>query len=99
MKVKMQGGVHYERIDDEGLWIRDGKDAARCLAVDSVILCAGQESERSLVEPLQAQASPSTSSAAPTSPPNSMPSAPSGRAPSWRRRSEFLPQMNTDELG
>jgi 2,4-dienoyl-CoA reductase (NADPH2) len=55
MRVKMQGGVHYERIDDEGLWIRDGKDAgARCLEVDNIILCAGQESERSLVEPLQA---------------------------------------------
>jgi len=56
MKVKMQGGVHYERVDDAGLWLRDGKDAgSKCLAVDSVILCAGQESERSLVEPLQAQ--------------------------------------------
>jgi 2,4-dienoyl-CoA reductase (NADPH2) len=55
MQVKMQGGVHYERIDDEGLWIRDGKDAgSRCLAVDSVILCAGQVSERSLEAPLKA---------------------------------------------
>ncbi|HJV38719.1 MAG TPA: NADPH-dependent 2,4-dienoyl-CoA reductase [Geothrix sp.] len=53
MKVKMMGGIHYERIDDEGLWIRDGKDAgSRCLAVDSVILCAGQVSERSLATPL-----------------------------------------------
>ncbi len=53
MKVKMQGGVQYERIDDAGLWIRDGKDAgAKCLAVESIILCAGQVSERSLVEPL-----------------------------------------------
>ena len=55
MKVKMQGGIHYERIDDQGLWIRDGKDAgSRCLAVDSIILCAGQVSERGLVEPLKA---------------------------------------------
>lgn len=55
MKVKMQGGIHYERIDDGGLWIRDGKDAgSRCLAVDSIILCAGQVSERSLAEPLEA---------------------------------------------
>jgi len=55
MKVKMQGGIHYERIDDEGLWIRDGKDAgSKCLTVDSIILCAGQESERSLAEPLTA---------------------------------------------
>ena len=55
MKVKLQGGVLYERIDDEGLWIRDGKDAgSRCLAVDSVILCAGQIAERSLEAPLKA---------------------------------------------
>ena len=55
MKVKMQGGVHYERIDDAGLWIRDGKGAgSKCLAVDSVILCAGQVSVRDLAEPLKA---------------------------------------------
>jgi 2,4-dienoyl-CoA reductase (NADPH2) len=55
MQVKMQGGVHYERIDDAGLWIRDGKDAgSRCLGVDSVILCAGQVSERGLEAPLKA---------------------------------------------
>ena len=55
MKVKMRGGIHYERIDDAGLWIRDGQDAgSKCLAVDSVILCAGQVSERSLVAPLEA---------------------------------------------
>jgi 2,4-dienoyl-CoA reductase (NADPH2) len=55
MQVKMQGGVHYERIDDAGLWLRDGHDAgAKCLAVDSVILCAGQVSVRELLEPLKA---------------------------------------------
>ncbi|MDR3682089.1 MAG: NADPH-dependent 2,4-dienoyl-CoA reductase [Geothrix sp.] len=55
MQVKMQGGIHYERIDDGGLWIRDGRDAgSRCLTVDSVILCAGQMSERSLEAPLKA---------------------------------------------
>jgi len=55
MKVKMQGGIHYERIDDEGLWIRDGKDAgSKCVAVDSIILCSGQVSERSLAAPLEA---------------------------------------------
>ena len=55
MKVKMQGGVQYERIDDAGLWIRPGKEAERqCLPVDSVILCAGQDSVRDLVEPLRA---------------------------------------------
>ncbi len=55
MKVKMQGGIHYERIDDQGLWIRDGKDAgSKCLAVDSIILCAGQICVRDLEEPLKA---------------------------------------------
>ncbi len=55
MKVNMQGGVQYERIDDEGLWIRAGRGAMpTCLAVDSIILCAGQESERSLQAPLEA---------------------------------------------
>jgi 2,4-dienoyl-CoA reductase (NADPH2) len=59
MKVKMQGGVQYDRIDDEGLWLREGQDAeAKCLAVDSIILCAGQESERSLVPPLAATGKP-----------------------------------------
>ncbi len=46
--VHMLGDVEYVRIDDEGLHIRhDG--AARVLAVDNVILCAGQESVRELV--------------------------------------------------
>jgi 2,4-dienoyl-CoA reductase (NADPH2) len=55
MQVKMQGGVHYERIDDAGLWLRDGKDAgSKCLAVESIILCAGQVSVRELAEPLKA---------------------------------------------
>jgi 2,4-dienoyl-CoA reductase (NADPH2) len=59
MKVRMQGGIHYERIDDAGLWIRDGKDAgSKCLAVDSIILCAGQVSERALAEPLRALGRP-----------------------------------------
>ena len=55
LKVKMQGGMAYERIDDAGLWVRDGKDAgSRCLPVDHVIVCAGQESVRDLAEPLRA---------------------------------------------
>jgi 2,4-dienoyl-CoA reductase (NADPH2) len=55
-RVTMLGGVAYERIDDQGLWIREGKDRAlRCLEVDAVVNCAGQLSERSLVEPLMVQ--------------------------------------------
>jgi 2,4-dienoyl-CoA reductase (NADPH2) len=54
-QVKMLGGVQYERIDDAGLWIRDGKDAgSKCLTVDSIVLCAGQVSVRDLTEPLRA---------------------------------------------
>ena len=54
-KVKMLSGVAYERIDDAGLWIREGKEGAlRCLEVDTVVNCSGQLSQRSLLEPLKA---------------------------------------------
>jgi 2,4-dienoyl-CoA reductase (NADPH2) len=48
--VKMQGGVAYERITAEGLWISHGpnREEPELLAVDAVVLCAGQEPERSL---------------------------------------------------
>lgn len=53
--VRMQGGVAYERIDDAGLHIRiEGKQ--ELLAVDHVIICAGQESRRDLFEELQQEA-------------------------------------------
>jgi 2,4-dienoyl-CoA reductase (NADPH2) len=49
--VKMMTGVHYEKIDDFGLHIEhDGKK--QVLAVDHVIICAGQESENSLFKQL-----------------------------------------------
>lgn len=49
--VKMLGGVSYDRITEEGLWItRDGK--AELLPVDDVILCAGQLPERGLYDRL-----------------------------------------------
>ncbi len=49
-RVRMQGGVNYERITPEGLWISHGPDRAQpeLLAVDAVVLCAGQEPERGL---------------------------------------------------
>lgn len=51
--VKMMAGVNYQRIDDEGLHLLvDGK--SQCLEVDNVIICAGQDSRRELVSPLQA---------------------------------------------
>ncbi|HVX05374.1 MAG TPA: NADPH-dependent 2,4-dienoyl-CoA reductase [Rhodanobacteraceae bacterium] len=51
--VKMLGGVTYESIDDAGLHIRiDGKP--RTLAVDNIVICAGQESNRALADELVA---------------------------------------------
>ncbi|GHA90669.1 NADPH-dependent 2,4-dienoyl-CoA reductase [Cognatilysobacter bugurensis] len=47
--VHMHGGVEYLRVDDAGLHVRiDGEE--RLLAVDHVVVCAGQEPERSLVQ-------------------------------------------------
>jgi 2,4-dienoyl-CoA reductase (NADPH2) len=53
--VKMMGGVNYERIGDQGLLISHGesREDPTWLEVDSVVLCAGQESLRELVPPLQ----------------------------------------------
>ncbi|MGV8924198.1 MAG: FAD-dependent oxidoreductase [Ewingella sp.] len=51
--VRMWSGVSYERIDNQGLHItRDG--VSECLTVDNVIICAGQEPQRALLEPLLA---------------------------------------------
>ena len=46
-RVTMLGGVSYERIDDDGLHIRIG-DEVQTLAVDTIVICAGQESNRAL---------------------------------------------------
>ncbi|MGB1262985.1 MAG: FAD-dependent oxidoreductase [Cognaticolwellia sp.] len=52
--VQMVAGVTYEEVNDEGLVISiDGKQ--QTLAVDNVVVCAGQESERSLYQQLEAQ--------------------------------------------
>ena len=53
----MIAGVSYERIDDAGLHITvDG--AAKTLPVDTVVVCAGQESQRELQAPLEAAGIP-----------------------------------------
>jgi 2,4-dienoyl-CoA reductase (NADPH2) len=52
--VKILVGVSYERIDAAGLHIRHA-DAPKLLAVDHVVVCAGQESARSLYEELAAR--------------------------------------------
>lgn len=48
--VHQLSGVNYERISDEGLHISFGADRARprLLAVDNVVICAGQEPVREL---------------------------------------------------
>ena len=46
-KVEMLGGVGYERIDDAGLHITVHGEP-RLLAVDNVVICAGQLSRRDL---------------------------------------------------
>ncbi len=51
--VQMLAGVNYERVDDRGLHISIG-DESRLLEVDNVVICAGQEPRRELLEPLQA---------------------------------------------
>lgn len=54
--VEQIGGVNYERIDDSGLHISFGEKRERpqLIPVDNVVVCAGQESVRELVEPLRA---------------------------------------------
>jgi 2,4-dienoyl-CoA reductase (NADPH2) len=50
--VKMIPGVNYRRIDDDGLHVEvDG--SPQVLDVDHVVVCAGQESRRELLEPLR----------------------------------------------
>lgn len=51
-QVKMMSGVHYEAIDDQGLHLRVN-DKMELLAVDNVVICAGQTELRDLVEPLK----------------------------------------------
>ncbi|WP_447893810.1 FAD-dependent oxidoreductase [Vreelandella sp. GE22] len=54
--VKTLSGCEYVRIDDEGLHIRLAGEA-QVLKVDTVVVCAGQESVRDLLAPLE-QAGP-----------------------------------------
>ncbi|MET9793454.1 NADPH-dependent 2,4-dienoyl-CoA reductase [Streptomyces canus] len=50
--VTMVAGVTYRRIDDEGLHVTvDGEE--RVIPVDTVVLCTGQEPNRSLYEELR----------------------------------------------
>ncbi len=52
-KVNMLGSVKYDKIDDEGLHITIGKKEKDILRVDNVIICAGQEPKRDLLDALR----------------------------------------------
>ncbi|WP_300547842.1 NADPH-dependent 2,4-dienoyl-CoA reductase [Roseovarius sp.] len=54
--VKMLGGVNYERIDEAGLHISFGeaREKPTLIEADTIVLCAGQLSERSLADTLEA---------------------------------------------
>lgn len=55
--VRLLNSVEYLRIDDEGLHIQRAEER-HCLAVDNVIVCAGQEPQRALYAPLMAMGRP-----------------------------------------
>lgn len=53
--VHQLSGVNYDLIDDDGLHISHGPNKSRpqVLAVDNVVICAGQESVRDLEDGLR----------------------------------------------
>jgi 2,4-dienoyl-CoA reductase (NADPH2) len=51
--IEVLSGVTYRHIDEQGLHITTG-GAQRVLAVNNVIVCAGQVPNRSLADDLQA---------------------------------------------
>jgi 2,4-dienoyl-CoA reductase (NADPH2) len=55
-QVEMLGGVNYERITPEGLFVSYGPERkdAQLIACDTIVLCAGQEPLRELAAPLTA---------------------------------------------
>ena len=55
--VKMIGGVNYERIDASGLHVSFGeaRESPTLIEADTIVLCAGQLSERSLADALIAE--------------------------------------------
>lgn len=57
--VHVHGGVEYVKIDDAGLHIRINNED-RLLPVDTVVVCAGQDSCRDVVAGLEAAGKPYT---------------------------------------
>ena len=55
--VQMIAGVNYERIDDAGVHITFGeaRENPQVIPADTVVLCAGQLSDRSLADALEAR--------------------------------------------
>jgi 2,4-dienoyl-CoA reductase (NADPH2) len=55
-QVEMIGGVNYERITPEGLFVTYGekRQDGQLIECDTVVLCSGQEPLRELQAPLQA---------------------------------------------
>jgi 2,4-dienoyl-CoA reductase (NADPH2) len=56
--VRMLGGVAYERITGEGLWVKPSnalgaQQEPSLLACDTVVICTGQTSCQDLLQPLQ----------------------------------------------
>ncbi|MCO6383749.1 NADPH-dependent 2,4-dienoyl-CoA reductase [Oceanicola sp. 502str15] len=56
-KVKMLGGITYEQITPEGLHVTQNGEP-RLIEADTIVLCAGQVSNRTLAEALQAAGTP-----------------------------------------
>ncbi len=55
--VKMVGGVNYERIQADGLYVSfgDARENPTLIEADTIVLCAGQLPERSLADALDAK--------------------------------------------
>ncbi|MEJ6708570.1 MAG: NADPH-dependent 2,4-dienoyl-CoA reductase [Amylibacter sp.] len=55
--VEMVAGVNYERISDEGLHVSfcDARENPRVIECDTIVLCSGQVSNRSLADELEAK--------------------------------------------
>ena len=51
-QVRFLGGVSYERIASDGIWITRDRQAPELVPADTVILCAGQEPQRALADSL-----------------------------------------------
>ncbi|MCA0870874.1 NADPH-dependent 2,4-dienoyl-CoA reductase [Seohaeicola saemankumensis] len=55
--VKFVGGVNYEKIDEAGLHVTfgEGREKPTLIEADTIVLCSGQVSERSLADALEAK--------------------------------------------